>query len=162
MLYCGYQGQLRFEARCRAFAGRLVWLGLLLAHLIRLLSAVDSLTLRASFVEVSEARSDWVPDPAHPLPKFSAPCRVPKCSRPASARLLTAGIARLATRIGFAISCTLPYARGGITRGGIASLSEAPNLQLIVPVPIVDRTLDAAVPTYSQFKWLQSDGFRLE
>jgi Asp-tRNA(Asn)/Glu-tRNA(Gln) amidotransferase A subunit family amidase len=29
-----------------------------------------SLTLRAGFVEVSEARSDWAPDPAHPLPKF--------------------------------------------------------------------------------------------
>ena len=27
-----------------------------------------SLTLRAGFVEVSEARSDWAPDPAHPLP----------------------------------------------------------------------------------------------
>jgi len=36
-----------------------------------------SLTLRASFVEVSEARSDWAPDPAHPLPKFSPPRRVP-------------------------------------------------------------------------------------
>src|ERR1700680_2944790 len=36
-----------------------------------------SLTLRAEFVEVSEARSDWAPDPAHPLPKFSPPRRVP-------------------------------------------------------------------------------------
>jgi Asp-tRNA(Asn)/Glu-tRNA(Gln) amidotransferase A subunit family amidase len=36
-----------------------------------------SLTLRAGFVEVSEARSDWAPDPAHPLPKFSPPKRVP-------------------------------------------------------------------------------------
>ena len=36
-----------------------------------------SLTLRAGFVEVSEARSDWAPDPAHPLPKFSPPRRVP-------------------------------------------------------------------------------------
>ena len=36
-----------------------------------------SLTLRAGFVEVSEARSDWAPDPAHPLPKFSTPRRVP-------------------------------------------------------------------------------------
>ena len=36
-----------------------------------------SLTLRASFVEVSEARSDWAPDPQHPLPKFSPPRRVP-------------------------------------------------------------------------------------
>jgi Asp-tRNA(Asn)/Glu-tRNA(Gln) amidotransferase A subunit family amidase len=36
-----------------------------------------SLTLRASFVEVSQARSDWAPDPAHPLPKFAPPRRVP-------------------------------------------------------------------------------------
>jgi Asp-tRNA(Asn)/Glu-tRNA(Gln) amidotransferase A subunit family amidase len=36
-----------------------------------------SLTLRAGFVSVSEARSDWAPDPAHPLPKFSPPRRVP-------------------------------------------------------------------------------------
>jgi Asp-tRNA(Asn)/Glu-tRNA(Gln) amidotransferase A subunit family amidase len=36
-----------------------------------------SLTLGAGFVEVSEARSDWAPDPANPLPKFSPPRRVP-------------------------------------------------------------------------------------
>jgi Asp-tRNA(Asn)/Glu-tRNA(Gln) amidotransferase A subunit family amidase len=36
-----------------------------------------SLTLLAGFVEVSEARSDWAPDPQHPLPKFSPPRRVP-------------------------------------------------------------------------------------
>jgi Asp-tRNA(Asn)/Glu-tRNA(Gln) amidotransferase A subunit family amidase len=36
-----------------------------------------SLTLRAGFVEVSEARSDWAPDPNHPLPKFDPPRRVP-------------------------------------------------------------------------------------
>jgi Asp-tRNA(Asn)/Glu-tRNA(Gln) amidotransferase A subunit family amidase len=36
-----------------------------------------SLTLRAGFVEVAEARSDWAPDPNHPLPKFSPPRRVP-------------------------------------------------------------------------------------
>jgi Asp-tRNA(Asn)/Glu-tRNA(Gln) amidotransferase A subunit family amidase len=36
-----------------------------------------SLTLRAGFVEVSEARSDWAPDPSHPLPRFSPPRRVP-------------------------------------------------------------------------------------
>jgi Asp-tRNA(Asn)/Glu-tRNA(Gln) amidotransferase A subunit family amidase len=36
-----------------------------------------SMTLRAGFVEVSEARSDWAPDPANPLPKFSPPRRVP-------------------------------------------------------------------------------------
>jgi len=36
-----------------------------------------SLTLRAGFVEVSEARSDWAPDPKNPLPTFSPPRRVP-------------------------------------------------------------------------------------
>jgi Asp-tRNA(Asn)/Glu-tRNA(Gln) amidotransferase A subunit family amidase len=36
-----------------------------------------SITIRAGFVEVSEARSDWAPDPQHPLPKFSPPRRVP-------------------------------------------------------------------------------------
>jgi Asp-tRNA(Asn)/Glu-tRNA(Gln) amidotransferase A subunit family amidase len=36
-----------------------------------------SLTVRAGFVKVSEARSDWAPDPQHPLPKFSPPRRVP-------------------------------------------------------------------------------------
>jgi Asp-tRNA(Asn)/Glu-tRNA(Gln) amidotransferase A subunit family amidase len=36
-----------------------------------------SLTLRAGFVNISEARSDWAPDPANPLPKFDAPRRVP-------------------------------------------------------------------------------------
>jgi len=36
-----------------------------------------SLTLRAGFVEVAEARSDWAPDPNNPLPKFSPPRRVP-------------------------------------------------------------------------------------
>ena len=36
-----------------------------------------SLTLRAGFVEVSEARSDWAPDPLRPAPKFSPARRVP-------------------------------------------------------------------------------------
>jgi Asp-tRNA(Asn)/Glu-tRNA(Gln) amidotransferase A subunit family amidase len=36
-----------------------------------------SLTLRAGFIEVTEARSDWAPDPANPLPKFSPARRVP-------------------------------------------------------------------------------------
>jgi Asp-tRNA(Asn)/Glu-tRNA(Gln) amidotransferase A subunit family amidase len=36
-----------------------------------------SLTLRAGFVEVSQARSDWAPDPSRTLPKFSPPRRVP-------------------------------------------------------------------------------------
>jgi Asp-tRNA(Asn)/Glu-tRNA(Gln) amidotransferase A subunit family amidase len=36
-----------------------------------------SLTLRTGFVRVAQARSDWAPDPAHPLPRFSPPRRVP-------------------------------------------------------------------------------------
>ena len=36
-----------------------------------------SLTLRAGFVEVKQARSDWAPDPANPLPTFSPARRVP-------------------------------------------------------------------------------------
>jgi len=36
-----------------------------------------SLTLRAGFVEVQQARSDWAPDPTHPLPTFTTPRRVP-------------------------------------------------------------------------------------
>ena len=36
-----------------------------------------SLTLRAGFVEIAEARTDWAPDPAKPLPTFAPPRRVP-------------------------------------------------------------------------------------
>ena len=36
-----------------------------------------SLTFRAGFIEVTQARSDWAPDPAHPLPTFSPARRVP-------------------------------------------------------------------------------------
>jgi Asp-tRNA(Asn)/Glu-tRNA(Gln) amidotransferase A subunit family amidase len=36
-----------------------------------------SLTMRAGFIDVGEARSDWSPDPGHPLPKFSPPRHVP-------------------------------------------------------------------------------------
>jgi Asp-tRNA(Asn)/Glu-tRNA(Gln) amidotransferase A subunit family amidase len=36
-----------------------------------------SLTLRAGFVEVQKARSDWAPDPEHPVPTFATPRRVP-------------------------------------------------------------------------------------
>ena len=36
-----------------------------------------SLTLRAGFVTVGQARSDWAPDPANPLPTFNPPRRVP-------------------------------------------------------------------------------------
>lgn len=38
---------------------------------------VPSLTLRAGFIEVTEARSDWAPDPKHPAMKFDPPRRVP-------------------------------------------------------------------------------------
>lgn len=36
-----------------------------------------SLTLRAGFVQVSQIRSDWAPDPAHPLLTLTPPRRVP-------------------------------------------------------------------------------------
>jgi Asp-tRNA(Asn)/Glu-tRNA(Gln) amidotransferase A subunit family amidase len=36
-----------------------------------------SLTLRAGFIQVSTARSDWAPDSAKPLPTFNPPRRVP-------------------------------------------------------------------------------------
>jgi Asp-tRNA(Asn)/Glu-tRNA(Gln) amidotransferase A subunit family amidase len=36
-----------------------------------------SLTLRAGFVQVSKARSDWAPDPNNPMPTFSPSRRVP-------------------------------------------------------------------------------------
>jgi Asp-tRNA(Asn)/Glu-tRNA(Gln) amidotransferase A subunit family amidase len=36
-----------------------------------------SLTLRAGFIEVTQARSDWVPDPRHPPVKYQKPRRVP-------------------------------------------------------------------------------------
>jgi len=36
-----------------------------------------SLTLRTGSVSVAEARSDWAPDPAHPLPRFDPPRQVP-------------------------------------------------------------------------------------
>jgi Asp-tRNA(Asn)/Glu-tRNA(Gln) amidotransferase A subunit family amidase len=36
-----------------------------------------SLTMRAGFVEVTQARSDWAPDAEHPLPRFNPARRVP-------------------------------------------------------------------------------------
>ena len=36
-----------------------------------------SLTMRAGFVSVATARSDWAPDPHNPLPTFAPPRRVP-------------------------------------------------------------------------------------
>jgi len=36
-----------------------------------------ALVLRAGFIEVAKARSDWAPDPAHPMPTFNPPRRVP-------------------------------------------------------------------------------------
>jgi Asp-tRNA(Asn)/Glu-tRNA(Gln) amidotransferase A subunit family amidase len=40
-------------------------------------TGLPSLTMRAGFVEISGARSDWAPDPAQPLPHFDPPRRVP-------------------------------------------------------------------------------------
>jgi len=36
-----------------------------------------SLTLPAGFIEIAQVRSDWAPDPAHPLPTLSPKRRVP-------------------------------------------------------------------------------------
>jgi Asp-tRNA(Asn)/Glu-tRNA(Gln) amidotransferase A subunit family amidase len=36
-----------------------------------------SLTMRAGFIDVSEARSDWVPSATHPVLKLAPPRRVP-------------------------------------------------------------------------------------
>jgi Asp-tRNA(Asn)/Glu-tRNA(Gln) amidotransferase A subunit family amidase len=36
-----------------------------------------SLTLRAGFISVAQARTDWAPDPSRPLPRFNPPRRVP-------------------------------------------------------------------------------------
>jgi Asp-tRNA(Asn)/Glu-tRNA(Gln) amidotransferase A subunit family amidase len=36
-----------------------------------------SLTFRTGFVQVSEARTDWAPDPSRTIPKFATPRRVP-------------------------------------------------------------------------------------
>ncbi|MDB5962120.1 MAG: amidase, partial [Massilia sp.] len=36
-----------------------------------------SLTLRTGTVEVTQARSDWAPDPANPMPSFATPRKVP-------------------------------------------------------------------------------------
>jgi Asp-tRNA(Asn)/Glu-tRNA(Gln) amidotransferase A subunit family amidase len=36
-----------------------------------------SLTLKAGFIEVKKARSDWAPDPKNPVPTFATPKRVP-------------------------------------------------------------------------------------
>jgi Asp-tRNA(Asn)/Glu-tRNA(Gln) amidotransferase A subunit family amidase len=36
-----------------------------------------ALVVRTGFVEVTEARNDWAPDPKNPMPKFSRPRRVP-------------------------------------------------------------------------------------
>ena len=42
-----------------------------------LLMTNHSSGLKRRSIEVSEARSDWAPDPAKPLPKFNPPRRVP-------------------------------------------------------------------------------------
>ena len=36
-----------------------------------------ALVVRGGFIEVGQARSDWAPDPKHPLPTFNPPRRVP-------------------------------------------------------------------------------------
>ena len=75
----------RFRRKvCQEMAGVMNGVDLLLVPSLRddILTITNhtghpSVTLRAGFVEVSEARSDWAPDPSRPLPKFSPPRRVP-------------------------------------------------------------------------------------
>jgi len=50
---------------------------LLTKQIIETQLKIKIVTLRADFVQVSEARSDWAPDPANPLPTFNPPRRVP-------------------------------------------------------------------------------------
>ena len=69
-----------------------------------------SLTLRTGFVQVTEARSDWAPDPANPLPKFSPARRVPH-GVTLIGRLFdegTIGRAGLALEQAFAVSAERP------------------------------------------------------
>jgi len=69
-----------------------------------------SLTLRAGFVEISEARSDWAPDPHNPLPRFNPPRRVPH-GITLIGRLFdegTIGRAGLALERAFAVSAERP------------------------------------------------------
>lgn len=69
-----------------------------------------SLTLRAGFVEVKKARSDWVPDPEHPLPTFSTPKRVPH-GVTLIGRLFdegTLGAAGIALELAFAVAAQRP------------------------------------------------------
>jgi Asp-tRNA(Asn)/Glu-tRNA(Gln) amidotransferase A subunit family amidase len=74
-----------------------------------------SLTLRAGFVEVAEARSDWAPDPSRPLPRFSPPRRVPH-GITLIGRLFdegTLGRAGLALERSFGVSGARPQAFAG-------------------------------------------------
>ena len=69
-----------------------------------------SITLRAGFVQVSEARSDWAPAPNNPLPKFSPPRRVPHGVTPIG-RLFdegTLGRAGLALERSFGVASEQP------------------------------------------------------
>jgi Asp-tRNA(Asn)/Glu-tRNA(Gln) amidotransferase A subunit family amidase len=66
-----------------------------------------SLTLRTGFVNVSQARSDWAPDPKNPLPTFSPPRRVPH-GVTLIGRLFDEGTI---ARVGLALERTLDVAR---------------------------------------------------
>ena len=41
------------------------------------MTGYPALTPRTGFVEVTQVRSDWAPDPAHPRPTLARPHRVP-------------------------------------------------------------------------------------
>ena len=90
-----------------------------------------SLTLRAGFVEVSEARSDWAPDPANPLPKFNPPRRVPH-GITILGRLFDDG---LIGQVGVALETGVR--RGGRKAGGVLALAEA-HIRGIVMRPLTN------------------------
>ena len=71
------------------------------------------MTLRAGFVNVTEARSDWAPDPKHVLPKFAPARRVPH-GVTLIGRLFEEGTI---ARVGLALEQSLNVS-GGMPAGG--------------------------------------------
>ena len=101
-----------------------------------------SLTLRAGFVEVSEARSDWAPDPANPLPKFNPPRRVPH-GITILGRLFEDGlIGRVGVALERAFNVAAERPAGFVDRPRIA-LQERSRSRLAGELPVLDDHLAA-------------------
>jgi len=66
--------------------------------------------MRAGFVEVSEARSDWAPDPKNPLPNFlpRAAFLTASLSSAASSKKATLGRVGIALERAFAVAAERP------------------------------------------------------